>query len=416
MAHKLYTTESNFRAFKTLIAAEYNSVNVEAVTVDASDSSIAALSPTGKLPVLATPKGNIFESNAMARYVAGMRRDTELMGTSFFESAQVDSWVDFTAHEVEVPMSLWVYPVLGYMPFNLEIYTKAKADFGNALKTLNDYLTTRTYLVGEKITLADIVVISALVYPMKLVADKAFLKPYGNVVRYFNTCVNQPEFKAVIGDVKMCAAENHAEGSPVKNAAPAAAKKGEKKKKEAKKDAAPAADAPAPAAPKVEHPYKIMDKEAKSPFNMDAWKKTYSNCKTYEAAMANFWENFDAQGWSLWHQCYNFNEENKRAFMTSNAVGGFQQRTDEIRKWAFGIMDVLGSEETSLEIKGVWLLRGQTVDHLKNANDDANWYTWKLLAGEGTPINDEAKKIVAEYWCSEENLEGKPIVDSKVFK
>ena len=34
-------------------------------------------------------QGCIFESNAIARYVARMRRDTELYGVSFFESAQV---------------------------------------------------------------------------------------------------------------------------------------------------------------------------------------------------------------------------------------------------------------------------------------------------------------------------------------
>jgi glutathione S-transferase len=36
---------------------------------------------------------SIFESNAIARYVARMRRDTELTGVSFFESAQVDRYM-----------------------------------------------------------------------------------------------------------------------------------------------------------------------------------------------------------------------------------------------------------------------------------------------------------------------------------
>merc|ERR1711862_1072379 len=85
-------------------------------------------------------------------------------------------------------------------------------------------------------------------------------------------------------------------------------------------------------------------KEQKSPFINDAWKKMYSNCTIYDEAMKYFWENFDQNGWSIWHQNYNYNEDNKRTFMTSNAVGGFQQRTDEIRKWAFGVMWVLGTE------------------------------------------------------------------------
>ena len=308
------------------------------------------------------------------------------------------------------------------MPFHEAAYDKAKADLSSALAILNVHLLDKTYLVGDQVTLADIAVVSALVYPMKLVCDKAYLKPFGNVVRWFTTCVNQTEFKAVIGQVTMCKQEVTAPGQKPKAGADGAAKEGKKKggkkddKKKDKKEKEAPADAPPAPVKKVEHPYKIMDREAKSPFSMDAWKKTYSNAASYDVAMATFWETFDAEGWSLWAQNYNYNEDNKRIFMTVNAIGGYQQRTDEIRKWAFGVMDVLGTEETVLEIKGVWLLRGDTVQHMIDANDDANWYTWNKLAGKGLAPTDEAKATVAAYWCSENELEGKPIQGSQVFK
>eukprot|EP00978_Attheya_sp_CCMP212_P019755 scaffold55662_cov53-Attheya_sp.AAC.4 len=294
-------------------------------------------------------------------------------------------------------------------------YEKSKADLAAALAIINDHLLDKTYLVGDQITLADICVVSALLYPMKLVCDKAYLKPFGNVVRWFQTCVNQPEFKAVVGSVTMCKKEMPAAGQEAPKAAAAGggdAKKSKKKKKDKEADV----EAPPAAVKKVDHPYKIMDKESPTTFNMDVWKKTYSNAKTYEEAMAAFWEMYDKEGYTLWYQVYNYNEENKRTFMTSNAIGGFQQRSDEVRKWAFGIMDVLGTEETVLEIKGVWLLRGDTTEHLCNANDDANWYTWTKLAGKGLEPTDEVKAQVAAFWCSENELEGKPIQDSKVFK
>jgi len=146
----------------------------------------------------------------------------------------------------------------------------------------------------------------------------------------------------------------------------------------------------------------------------------YSNTKTYEGeggSMTYFWDKFDASGWSLWHMNYDYNNENTRAFMAANAITGFLQRSDEIRKWAFGVMDLLGSEESGvLEIKGVWFFRGDTPQYIKDANDDANWYTWTKLAGKDMPITDEAKKLVFDYWTQEEELEGKPIQDSKVFK
>jgi elongation factor 1-gamma len=249
---------------------------------------------------------------------------------------------------------------------------------------------------------------------MKLVCDKTYLKPFANVVRWFQTCVNQPEFAAVVGKVDMCKKEVTAAGQ----AAPAAPKKDQPKKKKEKKEKAPDDDAPPAPAPekKAEHPYKIMDREAKSPFSMDTWKKTYSNAKSYEEGMAEFWKVFDKEGWSLWLQEYQFNHENKRTFMTSNAIGGFQQRSDEVRKWAFGVMDVLGTEDTVLEITGVWLLRGDTVEHMIQANDDANWYNWTKLAGKDMDVTDEVKATVFKFWCNEEDIDGKPIQDSKVFK
>jgi len=174
-------------------------------------------------------------------------------------------------------------------------------------------------------------------------------------------------------------------------------------------------EAPPPALEKTGHLYKIMDKNEPSSFIMDVWKKTYSNTSPSNA-LSSFWESYDSQGWSLWYQSYNYNGENKRVFMTSNAVGGFQQRTEAIRKWAFGVMHILGTEGTMLEIKGIWLLRGNDVNCMKEANDDANWYTWKKLGGKDLKITEENKELVRSFWVEEKMLEGKEIQDTKVFK
>lgn len=36
------------------------------------------------------------------------------------------------------------------------------------------------------------------------VLDPTFRAPYGNVNRWFTTCINQPNFKNVVGDIKLC--------------------------------------------------------------------------------------------------------------------------------------------------------------------------------------------------------------------
>lgn len=61
------------------------------------------------------------------------------------------------------------------------------------------HLADQTYLVGESITLADITLASALVYPFKIVAAPDYREPFPNVMRWFNTIVNQPNFVDVAG-------------------------------------------------------------------------------------------------------------------------------------------------------------------------------------------------------------------------
>jgi elongation factor 1-gamma len=82
---------------------------------------------------------------------------------------------------------------------------KATADMKAALQVLQDHLAgNKNYLVNDQLTLADIVLVSTLVYPFKLACDETFLEPYGNVVRWFTTCIQRSEFQTVLGPVEIC--------------------------------------------------------------------------------------------------------------------------------------------------------------------------------------------------------------------
>lgn len=445
--YKLYTDPGNFRAFKILIAAEYNGINIDVpdfvVGVDNTTDEFIKKSPLSRVPALDTPKGPLFESNAIARYVAKLRPDSELFGQSFFEAAQVDTWVDFCSHDVELPATLWYYPFLGISPYNAAITAKAKADLARALQVLEKHLADKTFLVGHRITLADIVVASALVYPFKFVAEPAYRKPFPSVMRWFDLCVNQAEFEAVIGKVVLCEEELLLPGEgQVKGAiAPIAfgggkggkgkGKGGEKKDKQQKKakeekpkkekeekpkkeekpqEAEEPEEKPKP---KPEHPFKIMDREKPSPFIMDTWKKTYSNCSDYQEAMSTFWNTFDPEGWSLFRGDYMYNEENKMLFMTSNLIGGFIQRTEEIRKWLFGTCTIRGEEGKLMKVTHYFLIRGDSIEPLIACNDDAAYYTWTKVP---TPVSDADKQLLFDYWCSEGPLDGEPCLDSRCYK
>jgi elongation factor 1-gamma len=443
MALTLHTDKGNFRAFKILIAAEYNKVEINytpnfKIGVDNKTPEFQKLSPTGKVPVLSTPQGALSESNAIARYVARYQRDSELYGCTFFESGQVDSWVDFCSHDLELPVSMWIYPVLGYIPYNAATTGKAKGDVARALQVLENHLADKTYLVGHKITLADITVVSTLVYPFKFVADAEFRAPFPNVMRWFDTCVNQPNFQAVIGKVVLCSKELTTGGEPIvtaqaskkdkkkeqkekapkkeqKEKAPKKEKaKQEPKKKEEKKVEKEEQPEEEKKVKKPDHPFKIMDKEKPSTFVMDTWKKTYSNCETYEAAMKEFWETFDPEGWSIFRGDYMYNDDNSVLFMTSNLIAGFIQRTEEIRKWLFGTMTIRGTAgKGTMKITAYYLIRGDSIKPLIDCNDDAEFYNWTKME---MPASEADKKLLFDYWTGDSEFEGEPCLDSRVYK
>eukprot|EP00061_Rhincodon_typus_P007510 g29273.t1 len=84
----------------------------------------------------------------------------------------------------------------------LDATEHAKEEVKKVLGILNEYLKTRTFLVGERVTLADITVVCSLLWLYKQVLEPSFRQPYTNMNRWFITCINQPQFKAVLGEVK----------------------------------------------------------------------------------------------------------------------------------------------------------------------------------------------------------------------
>jgi len=417
MVLKLYTYESNPRTQKVLIAAKYAGVNVEVVTnVDTKSADFLKKNPTGKVPVLETDKGTISESNAIARYIAREGKP-EFYGKSNIETALVDQWVDFAASEIELAAYAWIFPIQGVIPNNHQATKKAQEDIKKVLSILDNHLLTRTYLVGNYVTLADVAVATALLQLYQLVLDPTFRKEFVNTNRWFVTIVNQPEVKAVLGEVKLsekaavaAAAPKEKKEKPAKEVKPAQPKQ---EKKVEKKEEKPADDG------EEEEDYEKEDKGKKNPLDLlpkstlvlDEWKRMYSNNDTRTVAAPWFWNNLDKEGYSLWWCEYKYNNELTKVFMTSNLIGGFFQRLEKLHKYAFGSMIIFG-EEPQLSVSGVWLFRGQEIPEDMKACDDCEHYEWKRV-----DTNSEAeKKLVEDYFAWDGALGGKKFNAGKVFK
>ncbi|KAL3830339.1 hypothetical protein ACJIZ3_019141 [Penstemon smallii] len=419
MALVLHATGDNKNAFKALIAAEYCGVKIELAKdfqmgVSNKTPEFIKMNPIGKVPVLETPEGPVFESNAIARYVAKSKPDSPLFGSSLIDYGHIEQWMDFSATEIDAGISGWLYPRLGYRLYLPPAEEDSVASLKRALEALNTHLASNTYLVGHSVTLADIVMISNLVVGFKYVMTKSFTSAFPHVERYFWTLVNQPNFKKIIGDVSQAKAI-----PPVASKKPAQPKEAAKPKpkvepkKEVKKEVKPKEveeeeEAPKP---KAKNPLDLLPP---SKMILDDWKRLYSNTKTNfrEVAVKGFWDMFDPEGYSLWFCDYKYQDENTVSFVTLNKVGGFLQRMDLARKYAFGKMLVIGSEPP-YKVKGLWLFRGTEVPQFViDECYDMELYEWTKV-----DINDEAQKERASQMIEDaEPFEGEALLDAKCFK
>ena len=69
---------------------------------------------------------------------------------------------------------------------------------------LDKVLQSRTFLVGNAVTLADIILCCILAPGMKNVFDPAFRAPFPSLCRYFETVANQPAVVKVMGPYTLC--------------------------------------------------------------------------------------------------------------------------------------------------------------------------------------------------------------------
>lgn len=430
MSLKIYTYPDNPRVFKALIAAKYAGILIETPTfnfgVDNKTPEFLAKNPLGKVPVLETEEGTIFESNAIARYVARLG-NAHLYGANDFEAGLVDQWLDFAVGEIDLPASVWLYPILGLIENNPQATNAAKGDIRKVLDVLNKHLADRTFFVGERISLADIVLVCSLVFLYTTVLEPGFRKPFGNLNRWFLTCINQPNFKSVLGEVPLCekmkvapAPKAGNEDKPKKQKQqqaqekkPAKEKEKPKEKEKEKEQEQPLDDEDLEKAQQKDKPKNPLDSLPPTNFDLDTWKRFYfANEK--DKGLAYFWENLDRAGFSLWFADYKYNEELDKLFMTCNRVGGFIQRLDPLRKYGFGSIAILG-EEPTLSIKSVWLFRGSEIPAEMTSCDDNELYTWRRVNVE----DPEDKQLFEDllYWegPSFEKL-GQKFNQGKVFR
>jgi len=404
----IYSYPNNPRVAKSLIAAQYNNVKVNVKTdiemgkFNKTPEYLAKF-PFGKVPGFEGKDGNLYESNAIAYYIASLKKDSGLLGNSPIEAAQVQQYISMSDNEIVPAVGQWLYPILGFIPYNKNAVNKAQDDVRKVMTILNNVLLKKTYLVGERVTLADIVVFCSLLHPYQKLFDQTYRSAYTNVNRWFLTLANKKQFKNVLGEVELC--EVQAQYVPPK-------KEKKEKKKEAPKEAQKLKEAPAEEKPKEVKKKSSMDLLPKSSFNLEDWKRFYSNNNTKPDAVNYFWKNYDHEGYSMYRVDYKYNSELTQTFMSCNLIGGFFQRMELLRKYAFGTLIVTG-ENNNNQISGYFIIRGQKIPALLEDVPDYPSFSFVKVDSKDPKVQAEYEDFIAWEGPTFNDI---TVVDGKVFK
>jgi len=211
--YTFYTYPNNNRVFKSLIAAKYGGifddfgeVHIQ-FGVDNKKEDFLKMNPFGKVPVLNTPDGSIFESDAIARYVCKVGKASEqLLGKTPFEQSLVDRWIDVLNFTVLPHLYSTFSFAFGFGPkFHHDTVKHALKEIGhNCFDEIEKQfkLTGHKFLVGDSVTLVDIIYAVTLNTPLQVSMDKEYREKYPNTFQWIDNCLNQDHFKSVMGERK----------------------------------------------------------------------------------------------------------------------------------------------------------------------------------------------------------------------
>ncbi|KAJ3917270.1 elongation factor 1-gamma [Lentinula edodes] len=365
----------------------------------------------GKIPAFEGKDGfKLFEGVVIAKYIASLAPNSGLLGSSQTDAALVDQWTHLIELEFGLPTDIINQLVSGRVPYTKPFHNALLERQERTLATLNTHLTENTFLVGERITIADLAAAAYLQRGASISFDAPLRAKFPAVVRLLETIVNQPKLKDIYGETKYV--EKGLQFTPPakekKEKEPKAAVPPKEKKPKAKEaDDDEEDDSLVPAEPKEKNP---LDDLPKSSFNLEDWKRAYSNKETRgkDGALEWLYEHFDKDGFSLWRVDFKYNDELTQTFMSANQIGGFFNRLEASRKYLFGSMGVLGQANDSL-ISGALIARGQDIAPVITVAPDWESYSYSKI-----DLSDPAQKEFFEAALAWDlKIDGKEWVDGK---
>jgi glutathione S-transferase/translation elongation factor EF-1beta len=209
MTHTIYKNGNSPYGFLPAMVADFVGLPVKAVNVDetlAADADFKKKKAHGALPFVETADGKIIrESAAISSFFAREAGCTDLYGRTAFEECQIESWMSICHATIWPATGKIFYTGFGHA-FDMNAFNDGAKTLKDQCKMINSHLSqnNKNWLVGERLTLADMSVFCAIQIGFSTVLDAGFRKAMPQVSEWYLRMSKLPVVAGTVGYVKMC--------------------------------------------------------------------------------------------------------------------------------------------------------------------------------------------------------------------
>ena len=140
----------------SMLGIEHEWIHIDILAGETLTREFLSMNPNGKIPVIELDDGRyLWESNAILNYLAA---GSDLLPIDSYEKAKVLQWQFFEqySHEPYIAVARFINKYLGMPDDRKEEYQSKQEGGRKALSVIETQLKSTPYLVGEKMTIADI--------------------------------------------------------------------------------------------------------------------------------------------------------------------------------------------------------------------------------------------------------------------
>ena len=202
------------RATAAAAGLELNLFEVKMGETNKSPEFLAKF-PQGKIPAFEDAEGfTVTEGLAIANYVASLAPERGLQGKNPKETSQIEQWTHFVESELQLSSDFSFYLIAGFLPgYNKELHDKLLERQYKSLEYVENHLASREYLVGGRLTVADIILAASMKIAFKVTLGASERAKYPKVIAHFERVLSQPKIKETFGEIEFAEAPLQYKGS-----------------------------------------------------------------------------------------------------------------------------------------------------------------------------------------------------------